>query len=443
MNGKIKNKNMNLKKFFIFVLFVSCLPMISTAQALTQTAKNNQLQALQNQLNVLQKTYDSTKAQFDAHLARIQQQIDAVKVKIDTLDNQPISENTKPQINFVSGSLVKKLASDNAQEYGEATFIIKVKAGSDEMIIDSLFSSNIFQNQSGFFANLTNSNVGKLGDMIIATDADIQNGKYIIYSGQEKTFQLSAIVDKVSRGTVAVRPVYFKYYLNTAEQKNLRTYSFPYNLKTNNISFGVSCVKPQLYCGYSKAQQVIGKDVNGCDLWECVSISNQPELSLISATIKKISGGNLSDTAEGTITFKIKALESDVFIPIGNGVEVYSFNKPNSLVSNLSSTANINGDKYVVYSGETKTFQLNGFITPQRTGYYDLRFGSLKWGTTSDSILSTISTSTDRAFVNWRTPNIYLISRNQQANYSGSNMQANLSSAQALLDQLRNILISR
>ena len=38
-------------------------------------------------------------------------------------------------------------------------------------------------------------------------------------------------------------------------------------------------------------------------------------LSLISATIKNI-GGNLSDTAEGTITFKIKALESDVFIPI-------------------------------------------------------------------------------------------------------------------------------
>ena len=36
---------------------------------------------------------------------------------------------------------------------------------------------------------------------------------------------------------------------------------------------------------------------------------------------------------------------------------------------------------------ERKTFQLNGFITPQRTGYYDLRFAQN--GGQLDSILST------------------------------------------------------
>ncbi|KKS58031.1 MAG: Cell wall-associated hydrolase, invasion-associated protein [Candidatus Nomurabacteria bacterium GW2011_GWF1_42_40] len=159
--------------------------------------------------------------------------------------------------------------------------------------------------------------------------------------------------------------------------------------------------------------------------------ASAPLITHVSSTITKtlacdgVCAAGEAERAEATITFTVKAVEADVYVPdefvedtdetdttYGSGstyfLDEHAGTEPTP-VALASSDASTSTNGWIVYKGEEKTFTYKVTITALADGYQSVGMSSIEWGLTN--VAGGNAANEDYTYSlqpDWETPSIYL-----------------------------------
>ena len=159
--------------------------------------------------------------------------------------------------------------------------------------------------------------------------------------------------------------------------------------------------------------------------------ASAPLITHVSSTITKtlacdgVCAAGEAERAEATITFTVKAVEADVYVPdefvedtdetdttYGSGstyfLDEHAGTEPTP-VALASSDASTSTNGWIVYKGEEKTFTYKVTITALADGYQSVGMSSIEWGLTN--VGGGNAANEDYTYSlqpDWETPSIYL-----------------------------------